>query len=127
MKTLDIFRYFDIIKSMEITKAVTLMEALAQQTRLNIFRLLVQAGVGGLRAGAIGKALNIQPATLSFHLKELKARGLLSCERRGRSLIYSADFALMNELLGFLTQNCCRGSHSPKEEKHALSTCSECA
>ncbi len=89
--------------------AISVLAALAQETRLDIFRLLVRAGNEGLAAGAIGDALSIPAATLSFHLKELKNAGSVSCQREGRSLIYSADFKTMNALLGFLTENCCQG------------------
>jgi ArsR family transcriptional regulator len=90
--------------------AVSALAALAQETRLDIFRLLVATGPAGLPAGEIGEALGLASATLSFHLKELKSAGLVRCERQGRSRIYSPDFPAMSELLGFLTANCCRGS-----------------
>ena len=94
--------------------AISVLAALAQETRLDIFRLLVRAGNEGLAAGAIGDALSIPAATLSFHLKELKNAGSVSCRREGRSLIYSADFKTMNALLGFLTENCCQGVEEVK-------------
>lgn len=94
---------------MEKKDAIKVLAALAQETRLDVFRLLVRAGTKGLAAGAIGDALSIPAATLSFHLKELKNAGTVSCKRQGRSLVYSADFATMNALLGFLTENCCQG------------------
>jgi DNA-binding transcriptional ArsR family regulator len=94
---------------MEKQNAIAALSALAQETRLDIFRTLVQAGPGGLPAGAIGEKLAIPSATLSFHLKELKGAGLLRCERQGRSRIYSPDFAVTRDLLGFLTANCCQG------------------
>lgn len=94
---------------MENIDAIRVLAALAQETRLDIFRLLVRAGNEGVAAGAIGDALSIPAATLSFHLKELKNAGCVSCRREGRSLIYSADFKTMNALLGFLTENCCQG------------------
>ena len=94
---------------MEKQIAISALTALAQETRLDVFRTLVHAGPGGLPAGAIGTVLDIPSATLSFHLKELKSAGLARCERRGRSRIYSADFSAVNELIGFLTANCCRG------------------
>jgi ArsR family transcriptional regulator len=89
--------------------AVAALAALAQETRLDVFRLLVRAGREGLSAGEIGEALGIPAPTLSFHLKELRSAGLVCCERDGRSRIYSPDFAVMNRLLSFLTQSCCRG------------------
>ena len=83
--------------------------ALAQETRLDVFRLLVQAGPQGVPAGSIGSVLDLPSATLSFHLKELKRSGLVRCDRRGRSRIYSPDFAAVNALIAFLSENCCRG------------------
>ncbi len=93
----------------ETVKAVERLSALAQATRLKIFRLLVEAGRGGLPAGAVGQRLNLAPATLSFHLAQLSQAGLLTAERDGRSIIYRADYAVMDELIRYLTQNCCRG------------------
>ena len=94
---------------MEIQLAISALAALAQENRLEVFRLLVQAGPEGLPAGAVGEVLEIPSATLSFHLKELKNAGLVCCERVGRSRVYRPDFAAVNELVGFLTQNCCQG------------------
>ena len=84
------------------------LAALAQETRLDIFRLLVERGPGGLAAGDIGAGLALPGATLSFHLKELRQAGLVTCRRDGRSLIYAADFAAMRGLVDYLTDNCCR-------------------
>ena len=94
---------------MERQVVIGALAALAHETRLDVFRLLVRAGPEGLAAGRIAERLSLAPATLSFHLKELKGAGLLSCERDGRSRIYRPDFRAMRELLGFLTENCCRG------------------
>jgi len=94
---------------MEKQRIVGALAALAQETRLEVFRLLVEAGPEGLAAGEIGEELGVPAATLSFHLKELKSAGLLCCERDGRSRIYRPDFRAMRDLLGFLTENCCRG------------------
>ena len=94
---------------MEKEMAISALAALAQETRLDVFRALVQAGPEGLPAGAIGAALDIPSATLSFHLKELRSAGLVRCERQGRSRIYSPDFSITNELIRFLTANCCQG------------------
>lgn len=94
---------------MEKQIAISALAALAQETRLDVFRVLVQAGPEGLPAGAIGDVLGIPSATLSFHLKELKSAGLVRCERQGRSRIYSPDLSAVNELVAFLTANCCRG------------------
>ena len=94
---------------MEKQVVISALAALAQETRLDIFRLLVRAGPGGLPAGAIAEALEIPSATLSFHLKELKNAGLALCQRAGRSLIYSPDYAAVEGMVGFLTENCCQG------------------
>lgn len=85
------------------------LAALAQETRLSIFRLLVEAGPEGVPAGQIGEALDVAPATLSFHLKELNRAGLLSSRQDGRFIYYAADFERMAALMTFLTQNCCQG------------------
>jgi ArsR family transcriptional regulator len=95
---------------MEKQTAIAALAALAQETRLDVFRLLVRAGPEGMAAGAIGAALDLPSATLSFHLKELRSAGLVRCERDGRTRIYSPDFAAMQELVGFLTENCCQGA-----------------
>jgi DNA-binding transcriptional ArsR family regulator len=95
---------------MEIRAAVRALAALAHETRLDLFRLLVQAGPEGLAAGAVSEALEIPAATLSFHLKELKSAGLIRCERDGRSRIYSPDFVMASALVGFLSENCCQGA-----------------
>ncbi len=94
---------------MESTIAVTQLGALAQDSRLAIFRLLVQQGAAGLSAGDIAARLMLPAPTLSFHLAQLKQAKLVRCRRESRSLIYSADYAAMNALLGFLTDNCCAG------------------
>jgi DNA-binding transcriptional ArsR family regulator len=91
-------------------KAVKALGALAQATRLEVFRLLVKAGPAGLAAGRIGAALKVAPATLSFHLKELAQAGLVVARQENRFIYYSADFERMNDLLSFMTQNCCEGS-----------------
>jgi ArsR family transcriptional regulator len=94
---------------MEINDAVTALTALAQESRLAIFRALVAAGGAGMPAGRIADSLGIAPATLSFHLAALKGAGLIDCRREGRSLIYSANFGAMTGLLEYLTENCCGG------------------
>ena len=85
------------------------MNALAQESRLDVFRLLVQAGPEGLPAGQIAEKLDLPSATLSFHLSQLKHAGLVSCRRESRSLIYAAEYAAMNDLLAYLTEKCCQG------------------
>ena len=94
------------MEEQSVLKALT---ALSQAHRLRVFRALVVAGQAGLTPGQIAEAQQIPAATLSFHLKELVQAGLLTQERQGRSLIYRADFAQMNALLAFLTENCCQG------------------
>ncbi|UST52478.1 helix-turn-helix domain-containing protein (plasmid) [Comamonadaceae bacterium OTU4NAUVB1] len=85
------------------------LAALAQTSRLRVFRALVVAGQEGLTPGALGEALDLPATSLSFHLKELTNAGLTSQERQGRHLVYRASFDQMNALLGYLTENCCQG------------------
>lgn len=92
---------------MEKIGALAALAALAQETRLDIFRLLVQAGAGGMAAGHIGDRLALPSATLSFHLNQLRHAGLVTFRRESRSLIYAAEYATMNSLLAYLTENCC--------------------
>ncbi|MGE8208115.1 MAG: ArsR/SmtB family transcription factor [Stenotrophomonas rhizophila] len=92
---------------MEHTTATHALAALGHATRLSIFRLLVQAGRGGKLAGDIAQALALPGATLSFHLKELSAAGLINAEQRGRTICYRAEFQAMNALVAYLTENCC--------------------
>ena len=92
-----------------MNEAVTSLSALAQGTRLAIFRLLVQAGPAGMPAGSIGEKLDLPPATLSFHLAGLTRAGIARNRQEGRFVIYSADFESMNQLVGYLTENCCGG------------------
>lgn len=86
------------------------LAALAQGVRLKVFRALVVAGNEGLTPGGLSGPLDVSPATLSFHLKELMHAGLITQERQGRHLIYRASFAHMNQLLAYLTDNCCQGA-----------------
>lgn len=95
---------------MESETVVRALSALAQEHRLALFRLLVQAGPDGLAAGAIAEALGVPASSLSFHLAQLTTAGLIAQRRDGRSLIYSADYGAMNALLGFLMENCCGGA-----------------
>jgi DNA-binding transcriptional ArsR family regulator len=94
---------------MEMTQAVNALAALAQETRLAVYRLLVKAGPEGLAAGKIGEELDLPPATLSFHLAQLARAGLAKGRQDGRFVFYSADFDSMNGLVGYLTENCCGG------------------
>lgn len=90
--------------------AVAALAALAQDNRLDVFRLLVQAGPQGMPAGAVAGALDLPPNTLTFHFDRLRMAGLVTVRREGRSMIYAAQFDRMNALLGFLTENCCAGA-----------------
>jgi len=92
---------------METTHAVKALSALAQETRLAIFRLLVEAGPTGLAAGEIAAAVGVAPTNLSFHLKELAHAGLVHSRQDGRFVFYSAHYAHMNQLIGYLTEHCC--------------------
>ena len=90
-------------------EAVTALGSLAQDHRLAVFRLLVQAGDAGMAAGEIAERLDIPNSSLSFHLAHLERSGLVSRTRDGRSIIYGADYAAMNRLVGYLMENCCGG------------------
>ena len=89
--------------------AISALAALAQEVRLRVFRALVVAGSAGMTPGAMSEQLNVPATALSFHLKELVHASLISQQRQGRNLIYRAAFATMNELLAYLTENCCEG------------------
>lgn len=95
---------------MEIENAVAILSALAHDSRLDVYGLLVQAGPGGLPAGRIAAQLSMPAATLSFHLGQLRHAGLVRYRRAGRSLIYAAEYDAMNGLIAYLTENCCEGS-----------------
>ncbi|WP_035053338.1 ArsR/SmtB family transcription factor [Andreprevotia chitinilytica] len=94
---------------MENKTATTLLAALAQETRLAVYRLLVTAGPEGMQTGKIGEALELAPATLSFHLKELTRAGLIVDRKESRYIYYAARYDTMNALIDFLTENCCGG------------------
>ena len=104
---------------MKTEQAVAALAALAQESRMEIFRFLVRAGPAGAPAGGIAEALEIPAANLSFHLKELKHAGLIGCTRTGRSLIYRADFSFMSAVLRFLTEECCRGVSRRRPQQEA--------
>jgi ArsR family transcriptional regulator len=95
---------------METKTARVALAGLAHDTRLAIFRLLVPAGPEGLPAGVLGERLGLAPATLSFHLKGLRHAGLVSQRRAGRTLYYTAEYTAINELVAYLTENCCQGT-----------------
>jgi DNA-binding transcriptional ArsR family regulator len=94
----------------EAPQAVSALGALAQEHRLALFRLLVQAGPDGMAAGSIAERLGVPNSSLSFHLNQLSQAGLIGQERQGRSLIYHADYAAMNDLVAYLIENCCGGT-----------------
>ncbi len=106
---------FDYRGSMDTEGAVNVLQALAQGTRLDLLRLLVQVGPQGMAAGEIARRLGVPAPTLSFHLKAMQQAGLVSSERNGRSLVYRAGFERLGELVGFLTENCCGGPPSEDE------------
>lgn len=106
---LDRELYFDYSGTMEMTINAERLAALGHETRLAVFRLLVQAGVEGLSAGVVGEQLALAAATLSFHLAHLNRVGLVTSRQQGRFIFYAADYAAMDELIAFLTDNCCRG------------------
>jgi ArsR family transcriptional regulator, arsenate/arsenite/antimonite-responsive transcriptional repressor len=94
---------------MEISVAIAALAALAQEHRLQTYRLLVQAGPDGIAAGQLAATIGLPPNTLTFHLDRLRQAGLVTVRREGRSMIYAARYDTMNGLLGFLTENCCKG------------------
>jgi DNA-binding transcriptional ArsR family regulator len=106
---------------MEKTDAVAALAALAQDNRLDVFRLLVQAGPEGMAAGEVASALNLAPNTLTFHFDRLRNAGLVTVRRDGRSMIYAARYETMNGLLAFLSDNCCAGV--PKSGAIAKANC----
>lgn len=106
----DIVCHFDNTGNMEIGSASKSLAALGHGTRLALFRLLVQAGPKGMNAGLIGDRLELAPATLSFHLAHLSRVGLIRGRQEGRFIFYVADYVAMNELLAYLTANCCQGA-----------------
>ncbi len=88
---------------------IAALAALAQENRLDVFRLLVEAGLEGMPAGSVASALKLAPNTLTFHFDRLREAGLVTVRREGRSMIYAARFDRMNALLGYLSENCCQG------------------
>ena len=97
---------------MEKAQAIAALAALAQDNRLDVFRLLVRAGPDGVSAGHVASGLGLAPNTLTFHFDRLRHAGLVTVRRAGRSMIYAARFDRMNALLGYLTENCCQGDAS---------------
>lgn len=107
------------MESVEVIKALS---ALAQEHRLAVFRKLVEAGLDGMSAGALADALGIPNSSLSFHLAQLTNAGLIIQRRQSRSLFYTADYAAMNMLMGYLTENCCGGAACAPEDLCSTST-----
>jgi DNA-binding transcriptional ArsR family regulator len=107
---------------MKIADAVGRLAALAQETRLRIFRLLVEAGPDGVSAGAIAEAVGVPAATLSFHLKELAHAGLVVSRQEGRFVFYSANYPAMDDLIAYLTDNCCQGGGQCLPKTSAVAT-----
>ena len=99
---------------MKKTDVIAALAALAQDNRLDVLRLLVQAGPDGMSAGTVSTALDLAPNTLTFHFDRLRMAGLVSVRREGRSMIYAAQYATMNSLLNYLTENCCGGAASAR-------------
>ena len=110
---------------MKTKSVVAALAALAQDSRLAIFRALVQAGPGGMSAGKIGEATGIAPSSLSFHMKELAHANMVRSRQEGRFVIYAANFTTMNALLAFLTANCCGGNPCSPVNTPACSTTEE--
>lgn len=107
---------------MDTRQAVDKLAALAQETRLKIFRLLVTAGPEGMNAGAIAEALGVPAPTLSFHIAHLARAGLVNSRQESRFIFYSANFAAMDDMLAFLTDNCCQGEGQCLPRTAAIST-----
>ena len=103
--------------------AVVALAALAQDNRLDVFRLLVEAGPDGMPAGGVASALGLAPNTLTFHFDRLRDAGLVSVRREGRSMIYAAQFDTMNALLAYLTENCCRRHAGNVRARGSLQAC----
>jgi ArsR family transcriptional regulator, arsenate/arsenite/antimonite-responsive transcriptional repressor len=109
---------------MQKDRALTALAALAQDSRLDVFRLLVRAGPDGMPAGRVAQELDLAPSALTFHFDRLRVAGLVTVRRAGRSMIYAAQFDTMNALLAYLTENCCQGADpcAPVECKSPVSS-----
>ncbi len=108
---------------MDTSQAIAGLAAIAQESRLAVFRLLVQAGPDGLIASKISDQLGIPPSSLSFHLKELSRADMVSVQQDGRFMIYAANFDTMNNLIGYLTENCCGGKPCAADSASPSFTC----
>src|SRR4030088_1898517 len=111
---------------MKKADVVAALAALAQDSRLDVFRLLVQAGPEGMPAGAVATALDLAPNTLTFHFDRLRQAGLVTVRRDGRSMIYAAQYETMNALIAFLTENCCAGAPETCASSPACTPASAC-
>ena len=120
---MELIRSNRIVKLIDEAAAVKALAALAQGQRLRAFRALVVAGADGLTPGAMAAQLGVAPSALSFHLKELSHAGMVTCEARGRNLIYRASFGQMSALLAYLTEHCCQGQGCDAD---ALPECLDC-
>ena len=112
---------------MKTSAAVRLLGALAQETRLSIFRALVQAGAEGVSAGSLAETVEAPASTLSFHLKELAGAGLVTSRQDGRFIYYAANYPAMSELVSFLTEKCCQGMPAPQVARIGQAVASCCA
>jgi DNA-binding transcriptional ArsR family regulator len=118
-------RHFVYRGNMETNQAIVALAALAASSRLEVYRLLVRAGPEGMSAGRIAEATNTPPSSLSFHLKELAHSGLVTSRQESRFVIYSANYATMNGLIAFLTENCCRGKPCAVVPASECTTCGD--
>jgi len=98
--------------TMKAPQVVAALAALAHENRLALYRMLVEAGAEGLNAGTIATRLEVPPSSLTFHLQQLHRAGLVTQQRNSRQLIYAADYGAMNDLVGYLTENCCGGGEA---------------
>ena len=112
---------------MNTTQAVPMLASLAHETRLGVFRALVQAGAEGLPAGEIAEAVGAPASTLSFHLKDLSSAGLVGARQDGRFIYYSANYGAMSELVAFLTEKCCQGMPAPQVARIGQAVASCCS
>lgn len=117
-RLLDISKYFYICRHMDIQKAIIAFDALSQETRLRVFRLLVEQGPEGIPAGTVSERLGVPHNTLSFHLSHMSNAGLVQSRREGRSIIYSANFEFFTGLIRYMVEDCCRADFaSIREDK----------
>lgn len=117
---IDMFRHVDHSGHMDIQRALILFDTLSQETRLRAFRLLVRAGPEGLAAGVLSEELDTPHNTMSFHLHHLANAGIVTSRKAGRSVIYTANFALVRDLIGFMVKDCCStGFASIREDRRS--------